>query len=144
MRRDADRTEPAPPARQQPALDLDAPGTYRFTISDARRGRHINRFAGTLRDAECRRAFAADEEGVLASSGLSPDVVAMIRTRDWTGLMQAGGHLQVMLFIAATVGLSLWDIGAHNVGCEPADLIRSCPRQVAGLPLQMVDTPWQG
>jgi protocatechuate 4,5-dioxygenase alpha chain len=59
---------------------------------------------------------------------------ALVRARDWTGLLKAGGHLQAVLKIAATVGQNLWHIGAHNADLAVEDMIAACPRRVGGLP----------
>ena len=58
----------------------------------------------------------------------------LIERRDWTGLMQAGGHLQAILKIAATVGESLWHIGAHCAGMSVEQMKSACPRRRDGLP----------
>jgi protocatechuate 4,5-dioxygenase, alpha chain len=129
---------PAPP------LELGEPGTFVFGVEEAARGRALNRFAASLRDPGRRAAFAADETGVLRDAGLGEEVIDMVLARDWTGLMRAGGHLQVLLLVAHALGLTLWDLGAHNVGCEPSELIASCPRQVQGLPVGMQAAPWRG
>jgi protocatechuate 4,5-dioxygenase alpha chain len=128
---------PAPP------LELGEPGTFVFGVEEAARGRALNRFAASLRDPGCRASFAADETGTLRDAGLDEDVVDMVLARDWTGLMRAGGHLQVLLLVAHAVGLTLWDLGAHNVGCDPSELIASCPRDVTGLPDEMQAAPWR-
>jgi hypothetical protein len=48
--------------------------------------------------------------------------------------MRAGGHLQLLLLVAHSIGCTIWDVGAHNVGCDPVELIDACPRRVEGLP----------
>jgi hypothetical protein len=53
----------------------------------------------------------------------------------------AGGHLQAMLKLAATVGQDLWSIGAHNARCGRDELIAACPRTVSGLPETAEETP---
>jgi hypothetical protein len=117
-----------------PSFELDPPDTYVFTVADARRGRAINRFAVSLKSPQRRAELAADPQGVLARSGLPDDAVAMILARDWTGLVRAGAHLQLLLFVGAPLGHTLWDLGAHHVGCQAAELIEACPRIVHGLP----------
>lgn len=117
-----------------PPLSLDQPGTFVFDVGQAMRGQALNRFAASLRDPARRAAFAADEQGVMTASSVPGDVIAMVGQRDWTGLMRAGGHLQLLLLIAHSIGYTLWDLGAHNVGCDPAELIEACPRRVSGLP----------
>ena len=127
----------------RPDLDLEPPGTFVFSVDDARRGRELNRFAASLRDPGRRSAFAADEVGEMTRAGLDADVVDQVCRRDWTALMRSGGHLQVLLLIAHSVGMTLWDVGAHNVGCAPDELIAACPRSVTGLPDLLEEAPWR-
>jgi protocatechuate 4,5-dioxygenase alpha chain len=134
---------PGPIMLPAPPLELGEPGTFVFGVEDACRSRALNRFAASLRDPGRRAAFAADEPTILRAAGLDDAVVEMVVARDWTGLMRAGGHLQLLLLIAHAVGLTLWDLGAHNVGCDPTELIDSCPREVTGLPDEMRAAPWR-
>ena len=117
-----------------PALDLDEPGTLPFTARRALQGRALNRFALGLRSPDNRSRFLADEAAYMREAGLSEEEMELVRTRDWTGLLVVGGHLQAILKLAATVGESLWSIGADNVGCTPAELQAACPRRVEALP----------
>ncbi|SDV49719.1 protocatechuate 4,5-dioxygenase alpha subunit [Chitinasiproducens palmae] len=117
-----------------PACDLDEPGTILFTSERALAGRALNRFALSLRAAQARDAFLADEGAYMARYDLTPSVQAAVRKRDWTALLYAGGHLQAILKLAATVGESLWHIGAHNVGTDVGTLQAACPRHVDFLP----------
>jgi len=128
----------------RPQFQLGKPGTFVFTVDDARRGRDLNRLAASLRDADRRAEFAADERGVMERAGLDAAVIDLVLDRDWTGLMRAGGHLQVLLLIVHAVGQTLWDLGAHNVGCRPEELIEACPRTVTGLPTELTEAPWRG
>jgi protocatechuate 4,5-dioxygenase alpha chain len=117
-----------------PELDLREPGTIEFTAERAYQGRALNRFALSLRSADNRASFLADEEGYMLGHGLGPAERSLVATRDWTGLLLAGGHLQAILKLAATTGGNLWDIGAHNVRCLREELVAACPRMVDGLP----------
>jgi protocatechuate 4,5-dioxygenase alpha chain len=126
-----------------PEFELGEPGTFVFTVDDARRGRDLNRFAASLRDPERRAWFAADERAAMSGTGLDPATIDLVLARDWTGLMRAGGHLQVLLWIAHSVGDTLWDLGAHNVGCAPEELVAACPRVVEGLPDALEEAPWR-
>jgi len=116
------------------AFDLDAPGTFVYSGPMSTAGYRLNRFALSLRSEANRAAFLADEPAYLAGFGLTEAEVALVRARDWTGLLQAGGHLQAVLKLAATVGQNLWHIGAHNAGVAVEDLMAACPRHVDGLP----------
>jgi protocatechuate 4,5-dioxygenase alpha chain len=129
-RPDPGAAEELPP----PALDLSEPGTIEFTAERALRGRSLNRFALSLRAPEKRAEFLADELDCMLKSGLSAAEMALVQEHDWTGLLRAGGHLQAILKLAATVGQDLWSIGAHNAGCSREALIAACPRRVGGLP----------
>lgn len=118
-----------------PDLNQHEPGTIEFTAERAYEGRALNRFALSLRAADNRAAFLGNEEAYMAGYGLTPAERALVAARDWTGLLRAGGHLQAILKLAATVGGNLWDIGAHNVGCSREELVAACPRFVDGLPV---------
>jgi protocatechuate 4,5-dioxygenase, alpha chain len=117
-----------------PSFDLDEPGTIEFTAQRALAGQALNRFALSLRSAACRAEFLAAESAYMRGFGLTDHEVELVRERNWTGLLRAGGHLQAMLKLAATVGEDLWSIGAHNAGCGRDELIAATPRKVSGLP----------
>jgi protocatechuate 4,5-dioxygenase alpha chain len=117
-----------------PTFDLDWPGTLVYSSELALRGHKLNRFALSLRSPACRQAFLADEKGYMQSYGLSSQEQSMVVDRDWTGLLQAGGHLQAILKIAATAGQHLWDIGAHHAGTDADTMRAACPRRVSRLP----------
>ncbi len=126
----AGTTNPLP----APRFTLDEPGTIEFTAERALRGQDLNRFALSLRAPAARQRFLADEAGYLREYKITPEVAALVETRDWTGLLLAGGHLQAILKLAATVGQDLWAIGAHNAGCTREELIAACPRVVSAVP----------
>lgn len=117
-----------------PTLDLDEPGTIRFTAERALRGQQFNRFGSSLRSEQNRQRFLADEEAYLAEFDVPDSIRALVAARDWTGLQKAGGHLQSVLKLAATVGQNLWDVGAHSVGCTADELRAATPRWVTGTP----------
>ena len=115
-------------------FNLDAPGTYLYTGEMATRGYHLTRFGLSLRKPANREKFLADEAGYMRDAGLSEEEIKLVLARDWTGLIQAGGHLQSMLKVAATVGQNLWHIGAHNAGMEVQELMNITPRKVSAVP----------
>jgi len=115
-------------------FNLDAPGTYLYTGPMATKGYKLTKFGLSLRRPQNRERFLKDEAAYMREAGLSEQEIALVLARDWTGLIQAGGHLQAMLKVAATVGQNLWHIGAHNAGIEVDELINICPRQVSALP----------
>ncbi|MEX0428358.1 hypothetical protein AB3X52_12070 [Nocardioides sp. DS6] len=133
--------EPAGDAHRRPldppADDLDEPGTIAFTARRALDGQRLNRFALSLRSAPNRSAFLADESAYLKLFAVPAEQRDLVARRDWTGLLLAGGHLQAVLKLSATLGGTLLDIGAHNVGCDRDALASACPRMVDGLPAGM-------
>ncbi len=124
------------PSLPDPGFDLEPPGTFVYTGPDSTRGARLNTFALSLKSPANRAAFLADEDGYLARHGLTDPERAMVRSRDWTGMLQAGGHLLAVLKLAATWGLNLYHVGAHHAGTDYQTMVDACPRRVAGLPDQ--------
>ncbi len=121
---------PLPP----PPFDLEPPGTWLYTGPDSTRGERLNRFCLSLKSPASRERFLADEAGYAAGFALTPAELALVAARDWTGLVEAGAHVQAVLKLAATLGLNLYHVGAHHAGTDAATLEAACPRLVAGLP----------
>lgn len=113
---------------------LNAPHTYLYTGPMSSAGERLNRFALSLKIPANRATFLADAPAYVSTCSLTPSEVDLITRRDWTGLMQAGAHLQAILKIAATVGESLWHIGAHCAGMSVEQMQSACPRRRDGLP----------
>ena len=121
-------------------LDLEPPGTVLYTPELALAGHRLTRFGLSLRRPENRDAFLADERRYMDDHGLTAAEVDLVSDRDWTGMLHHGGHLQAIVKIAATVGLTLWDVGAHNVGVSTAELQQMCPRHIRATPGEA--EPW--
>lgn len=113
---------------------LEPPHTYLYTGAMSTAGERLNRFALSLKSPFNRQAFLADPATYLTSHGLTERECTLVQSRDWTGLLQEGGHLQAILKIAATVGESLWHIGAHCAQTSVDGIKAACPRRVDGLP----------
>lgn len=116
------------------AFDLEAPGTFVYTGPLSTRGERLNRFALSLRVPRNRTRFLKGERAYMAGYRLAEDEIALVTARDWTGLLKAGGHLQAILKIAATLGSDIWAIAAHNTGLSEAEIAEACPRHTVGLP----------
>lgn len=117
-----------------PDFSLTEPGTYVYSGPTSSQGYKLNRFCLSLKTPENRKAFLADEAAYVERYGLSEEEKKLVAARDWTGLLKAGGHLQAILKLAATLGLNLYHIGAHNVGTDFDTMYAACPRKVGGLP----------
>ena len=118
---------------EEPGFELSAPGTFIFGGRESTRGQRLNAFALSLKRPANRKLFLADEQAYMAARQLDADERALVERRDWTGLLAAGGHLQAILKLAATLGLNLYHIGAHNCGIDVSDMVAACPRRVTSL-----------
>jgi protocatechuate 4,5-dioxygenase alpha chain len=121
-------------ALPEPGFDLEPPGTYLYTGPMSSRGARLNALCLSLKSPTAREAFVADEAAYVARFALTPAEAALVGARDWTGLLEAGGHLQAVLKLAATLGLDIYAIGAHNVGTDAKTLYGACPRRVSAAP----------
>lgn len=114
-------------------FDLSAPGSVIYDGRLAALGMRINRFGSGMKIAANRARFREDPDQYLANSDLNDEERARIRARDWTWLLDHGGHLQALARIAAVDGQYLFHIAAHSLGVSASDLIAACPRRVSGL-----------
>jgi protocatechuate 4,5-dioxygenase, alpha chain len=121
------------PQLPPPPFDLSEPGTFLYSGPASTRGYRLNRFALSLRVPANRAEFLDGESAYMARFGLSPVERALVDARDWTGLLRVGGQLHAILKLAATVGESLYHIGAHNCGVDARTMQAACPRRVSGL-----------
>jgi protocatechuate 4,5-dioxygenase alpha chain len=123
---------------QEPAVSasLDPPDTFLYTGPLSTRGARVNRFGLSLRSAENRAVFLADEAAYMSTYGLTATERGLVSRRDWTGLLAAGCHLQTTVKIAAAVGQNLWHIGAHNAGMSVEELMAICPRPATQAPVE--------
>ncbi len=91
-------------------------GAYVFTGERSAQSYHLNRMANTLRSAEKRQQFAADEAGYMRGFGCSEQEIELVRRRDWRAMMEHGASIYLLLKIGAAVGHSLQQIGTHTSG----------------------------
>jgi protocatechuate 4,5-dioxygenase alpha subunit len=115
-------------------LSLDAPSVYLFTGEICTRAYTLNRFAFDFKYPAVRERFAKDPEALMADYGLSEREKALVRSRDWTGLVASGGHHFNIIKIAAAVGESHLHVGAHMCGVKWDEFKRTLPRRVDVLP----------
>ena len=73
-------------------LRLDAPSAYLFTGEICTRAYKLNRFAFDFKYPSVRERFAKDAEALMTDYELSEPEKAIVRARDWTGLVACGGH----------------------------------------------------
>src|SRR5690606_37111100 len=62
------------------------------------------------------------------------DEKALVRARDWTGLVARGGHHFNIIKIAAAVGESHLHVGAHMRGMDWDELKKTLPHRIELMP----------
>jgi protocatechuate 4,5-dioxygenase, alpha chain len=115
-------------------LSLEPPSAYLFTGEICTRSYRLNKFAFDFKHADFRRRFAADPDGLMSEYGLSEEEKALVRARDWTGLVAHGGHHFNIIKIAAAVGESHLHVGAHMRGVDWDELKTTLPHRVELMP----------
>jgi protocatechuate 4,5-dioxygenase alpha subunit len=87
-----------------------------FDLRTSRRGYRLNRMCGSLCSAGNREAFKRDEEAYMSQFSLSEGEKALIRDRDFAGMIRAGMNIYFMLKIGSVTGNSLYRMGAQMRG----------------------------
>jgi protocatechuate 4,5-dioxygenase alpha subunit len=87
-----------------------------FDLRASRRGIRLNRLCASLCSPENRAAFQRDEEAYMARCGLSGAEKALIRKRDFQGLIDAGTNIYYLLKIGSVTGTGLYRMGAQMRG----------------------------
>ena len=91
-------------------------GSLVFTGERSANGYYLNKMANSLRSAEHRAQFQADEAGYMRQYGCSEQEIALVRQRDWKAMMTHGASIYLLLKIGAALGHSLQEIGALSGG----------------------------
>lgn len=107
--------------------DTPIAGTTVFTGERSRQGYRINKLAMSLTDPARREAFRADERAYMAGFGLTDVEMDLVASRDWKGLVAAGGNIYVLLKIAGTVGQNLLQMGAQMRGENLDEFMKTRP-----------------
>ena len=92
------------------------PDTSIFDLRLARRGQRLNKMCAALCSPRERDAFKRDEEAFLARFGLTEAEKALIRKRDFQGLIDAGMNIYSMLKVGSATGNGLYKMGAQMRG----------------------------
>jgi protocatechuate 4,5-dioxygenase alpha chain len=115
-------------------LSLEAPSVFLFTGELCTRSYKLNRFAFDFKYPKVRDRFAKDPESLMADYGLTDSEKALVRARDWTGLVAAGGNHFNIIKIAAAVGESHLHVGAHMCGVNWDDFKHTLPHRIDLMP----------
>jgi protocatechuate 4,5-dioxygenase alpha subunit len=87
-----------------------------FDLRLSRRGRRLNKLCDTLCSPENRESFKRGEEAYLARLGLTEAEKALIRKRDFQGLIDAGMNIYSMIKLGSATGNGLYKMGAQMRG----------------------------
>ena len=115
-------------------LSLEAPSVYLFTGELCTRSYKLNRFAFDFKHPAVRDRFAKAPEVLMAEYGLTDKEKALVRARDWTGLVAAGGNHFNIIKIAAAVGESHLHVGAHMCGANWDEFKHTLPHRIDLMP----------
>lgn len=96
-------------------------GTHPFTIERSVKGYRINHFLHSLIDPASRASFKADEEQALAAADLSDEERALIRNRDWIGMIHYGVIFFMLEKLGAVTGVGNIHIYAAMKGMSVED-----------------------
>lgn len=108
-------------------------GVIRYGGALASRGLRLTEFLVAISRPGQREAFLADEAGTLARFGLDEAEQALVRERDYAGLLEAGAHVYAVAKSGHAFGATLMDIGARLRGQGTAELVAHCQARHAAL-----------
>jgi len=99
----------------------DIPGTYVFDADASRKGYHLNMFCMSLRHADNRTAFLADEAGYLDAYPMSTEQRQSILNREWNEMLRLGGNVYYTSKLAAADKLTFQDLAGLMTGMSRDD-----------------------
>jgi protocatechuate 4,5-dioxygenase alpha subunit len=91
-------------------------GSEVFDLAQSWRGLRINKMCNALSQAAGRESFKQDEEAFMTAYGLAPDEKALVRARDFGGLLAAGANIYFLLKLGVVTGNGLYVMGAKMRG----------------------------
>ena len=91
-------------------------GSLVFDLRLSWRGLRINTMCNALSKPQERQAYKADEEAFMERFALTEEERAMVRARDFSGLLEAGGNIYYLMKLGAVTGHGLYRMGARMRG----------------------------
>lgn len=91
-------------------------GSEVFDLANSWRGLRINKMCNALSQADNRVAFQRDEEAFMAAFHLTEEERRLVRARDFSGLLAAGGNIYFLLKLGVVTGNGLYKMGAKMRG----------------------------
>jgi len=121
-----DKGDVAPPPESDEALRqriewdwrgaAEMEGTYPFTIERSVKGFRLNHFLHSLTRPDMRKLFRDDEEAAYEKGGLTEEEKALVRNRDWIGMIHYGVIFFMLEKLGAVTGIGNIDIYAAMKG----------------------------
>lgn len=87
-----------------------------FDLNMSWRGLRINTMCNALSDPAHREACKANEETFMARFDLTEAEKQLVRARDFSGLLAAGGNIYFLLKLGVVTGNGLYRMGASMRG----------------------------
>jgi protocatechuate 4,5-dioxygenase alpha chain len=102
---------------------FDIPGTPVFDGQTSRRGFRMNKLFMSLRFAENRERFLADEQAYCEEFGLSPEQRQAVIGRDWQAMIDLGGNIFYVYKLAMMDGKSMQYLGGVFTGMTEEEFV---------------------
>jgi len=83
-----------------------------FDLALSGRGLRINKMCNALSEPHHREAYKQDEEAFMSKFGLAEDEKNLVRSRDFSGLLEAGGNIYFLIKLGVVTGNGLYYMGA--------------------------------
>ena len=116
--------------------ELPLPSSGTTAPERAHRGYRLGRFLTRMREPAARAAFAADPEASMAAFGLSEQERALVRARDYDGMLEYGVSNVAIGKASPALGTTLVERGAKGRGQTAARFIAERRARNKGQPWQ--------
>ena len=100
-------------------------GTYPFDVARSVERFRINRFFWSMATPGHREAFVRDEAAACHGAGLTEEETALVRNRDWLGLIKHGVNFFVLEKFARVLRLTNLEVYASMRGETLDDFLKT-------------------
>jgi protocatechuate 4,5-dioxygenase alpha chain len=104
-------------------MTTDIPGTPIFDGQASRQGFRMNKLFMSLRFAEKRERFRADESAYCEEFGLAPEQRTAVLDRDWQAMIDLGGSIFYVYKLAMMDGRSMQYLGGVFTGMTEEEFV---------------------
>jgi protocatechuate 4,5-dioxygenase alpha subunit len=103
-------------ATQQLSPGAKIADSHVFDLAMSWRGYRINKMCNALSGSGNRDLYRQDEEAFMERYGLTGQEKNLVRARDFSGLLEAGGNIYFLLKLGVVTGWGLYQMGAQMRG----------------------------